>query len=543
MSKTRKVTVSGTSRTAPPPRKARRHAVPWHHLIALGLIAGVTLLAYSNTFHAPFHFDDQPSILLNPNVQVKSWSWDSFVRLVSNTYKESIRVFSFLTLALNYSLGGFNVFGYHVVNLLIHIASGMLLYGFLMMTFHLPSLRERYGPVAYRVALFASLIFVCHPVQTQSVTYIVQRMASLGGMFYLLTLVLYVKGRSARGLKRHVCFAGMVLSYLVGIFSKENVAIAPLFIALYELYFFQQFELGPKGKRFLLVAGSLLGCLGVLGFLLWGHRYIELTISGYEIRPFTLGERLLTQSRVVLYYVTLMAFPLPSRLNLDYDFPLSRFLIDPPTTLLSILIIAGLLIYSVWVAKKRPVLSYFVLWYFGNLVIESSVFPLELVYEHRLYLPAVGPFVLFSLLIVGLIERLRERSSVREAGSSPEGVKEGNVRAIGMIQKPRARLPEIVVFSTVILLLAGGSYGRNRLWNDDIELLLDNVEKSPRKARVHGNLAFAYFTAGIYDKALQTAQKAIDLDSTYAHAEPGLREVGGEGESHCLGEKVLRTRS
>jgi hypothetical protein len=412
MPKARKVVVPDRRTITGSSRKSRRQTVPWHHVIALGLIAGVSLLVYSNTFHAPFHFDDQPNILLNPNVQVKSWSWETFLRLVRNTYKESIRVFSFFTLALNYSLGGVNVFGYHVVNLLIHIASGMLLYSFLILTFQLPSLRERYGSVAYRVALFASLIFVSHPVQTQSVTYIVQRMASLGGMFYLLTLVLYIRGRLAGGLKRYVFFGAMGLSYLLGVFSKENVAIVPLFIALYEFYFFRQFELGPRGKKFLVVAGGLLCFLGALVFLLWGRRYIELSISGYGIRPFTLEERLLTQSRVVLYYLTLVVFPLPSRLNLDYDFPLSRSFVDPPTTLLSILIIVGLLIYGVWIAKKRPVLSYFIFWYFGNLVIESSVFPLEMVYEHRLYLPAVGPFVLFSLLIVGLIERLRNRSSL-----------------------------------------------------------------------------------------------------------------------------------
>ena len=90
--------------------------------------------------------------------------------------------------------------------------------------------------------------------------------------------------------------------------------------------------------------------------------------------------------------------------------------------------------------------------------------------------------------------------------------------ALGIAKRLRPRLPEIIIFSIVILLLAGGTYWRNRLWNDDIELLLDNVKKSPRKARVHGNLAFAYFTAGMYDKALRTAQKAIELDGTYAHA-------------------------
>jgi hypothetical protein len=120
-----------------------------------------------------------------------------------------------------------------------------------------------------------------------------------------------------------------------------------------------------------------------------------------------MSERVLTQSRVVLYYLTLLAFPHPSRLNLDYDFPISKTILDPPTTLISILIIAGLIGYSIWTAKKRPILSFCILWYFGNLVIESSIFPLEMVYEHRLYLPAVGPFVLFSLLVIRGVEKLK----------------------------------------------------------------------------------------------------------------------------------------
>jgi len=90
--------------------------------------------------------------------------------------------------------------------------------------------------------------------------------------------------------------------------------------------------------------------------------------------------------------------------------------------------------------------------------------------------------------------------------------------ALGIVKKLKPHLPEMVVFSIVILLLGGGAYWRNRLWNNEIELLLDNVRKSPQKARVHGNLAFAYFTAGMYDKALKAAQKAIELDATYAHA-------------------------
>jgi len=401
------------------PKEKKWCFVPIRHLVAVGLIVGVTLAAYSNTFHAPFHFDDLPNILENPDVQIKSLTWSHLTRLIQNTYKQSIRVFSYLTLAFNYYVGQTDVFGYHVVNVIVHIASGFFLYWFLILTFNLPSLREKYGAVSYKAALFASLIFISHPIQTQSVTYIVQRMASLGGMFYLLSMALYVKGRLSSGAPRGACFGGMVLTYLLGVFSKENVAILPVFVALYELTFIQAFDLSPKGRRGVMILIGALLVLGMFGFLIWGKRYIEVTIEGYTTRSFTMSERVLTQFRVVLYYLSLLIYPHPSRLNLDYDFPISKSILDPPTTLISILIIAGLIGFSIWTAKKRPVLSFWILWYFGNLVIESSIFPLEMVYEHRLYLPAVGPFVLFSLLAIRGLERLKHRVSSMKPVAEP----------------------------------------------------------------------------------------------------------------------------
>ena len=393
------------------PETGRKWQFSFRHLIAIGLIAGVALVAYSNTFHVPFHFDDRPNITQNPNVQIKVFTWDRMERLIKNTYKESIRFFSCFTLALNYYFGGFHVFGYHSVNFLVHIASGIFLYWFLLLTFNLPSLREKYGSLSYKVALFTSLIFISHPIQTQSVTYIVQRMSSMAGMFYLLSLVLYVKGRLSSGRPRVLYFGGMVLGYLLGVFSKENAAILPLFVALYEFYFFQKLDLSPRGKNILFTLIGILLVLGAFGFIIWGERYINITIEGYRYRTFTMSERVLTQSRIVLYYLTLLVFPHPSRLNLDYDFPISKTMLDPPTTLISIFIILGLIGYSIWSAKKKPVLSFFILWYFGNLVIESSIFPLEMVYEHRLYLPAVGPFVLFSLTVIRGVEKLKYKTS------------------------------------------------------------------------------------------------------------------------------------
>jgi hypothetical protein len=144
-----------------------------------------------------------------------------------------------------------------------------------------------------------------------------------------------------------------------------------------------------------------------VGMALFGMKYFVELVEGYKIRDFTLGERLLTQSRVVLYYLSLLVYPHPSRLNLDYDFPVSHSLLDPPTTLISLLAIAALLVLSVWKARESRLLSFSILWYFGNLAIESSIFPLEMVYEHRLYLPSVGPFLLFSLALILGLERAR----------------------------------------------------------------------------------------------------------------------------------------
>jgi hypothetical protein len=423
MSKGKKNQRLNKGKKIPLPPQPEKQSFPFYHLIAVALIVGLALLAYSNTFSVPFQFDDPVNITYNPNIQIKVFTWERWSQLIKNTYKESIRVFSYFTLALNYYFGGFDVFGYHLVNLVIHIASGIFLYWFLLLTFNLPSLKEKYSSISYKVALFTSLIFICHPIQTQSVTYIVQRMSSMAGMFYLLSMVLYIKGRLSLGRPRLFYFGGMVLSYLLGVFSKENAAILPLFVVLYEFYFFQNFDLSPSGRKIMFSLVAALLILGAFGFILWGRRYIDVIIEGYAYRTFTMSERVLTQFRVVLYYVTLLIYPHPSRLNLDYDFPISKTILDPPTTLISIFIIAGLIGYSIWTAKKRPVLSFCILWYFGNLVIESSIFPLEMVFEHRLYLPAVGPFVLFSLLTVRGIEKLKYKISFMKPATGVDKAK------------------------------------------------------------------------------------------------------------------------
>ena len=250
--------------TSPPPLSSPKllsapASSRWRHVFSVSLLIAFALIAYANTFHVPFVFDDEYNIIKNTSVHPNTFSLQWLHQLLQASFAESIRVFSYFTFALNYYFGGLNVFGYHLVNLLIHIGSGLILYWFLLLTFRLPPLRERYGSRAFPIALFSSLLFLCHPVQTQSVTYIVQRMASMAGLLYLLAMVLYVKGRLVSGVRRYLFFGGMFLTYLLGLFTKENVAILPLFIALYEFYFFQALEVSGKGRRALVYTDSITG--------------------------------------------------------------------------------------------------------------------------------------------------------------------------------------------------------------------------------------------------------------------------------------------
>ena len=520
--------------------------------MAIGLMAAIAFIAYSNTFHVPFQFDDYPNIVNELSIRLHTITFHWLGQLIKNI-KDSIRFFAYFTFALNYYFGKFDVFGYHLVNLLIHITSGILLYWLLLVTLNLPSLKERYGPIAFPIALFSTLLFISHPIQTQSVTYIVQRMASMAGMFYLLAMLLYVKGRLSLERKRSLFWAGAALSYLLGLFTKENVAILPLFIALYEFYFFQNFDLSTKRKKTLIYLVGAVLLLGVLGLLFWGKRYFDVIIEGYKIRDFTLTERLLTQFRVVLYYVTLLLYPHPSRFNLDHDFPLSKGTLDPPTTLLSILIVVGLIGYSIWTAKKRPLLSYCILWYFGNLVIESSIIPLEMVFEHRLYLPAIGPFVLFATLVVKGWEEIKERLRLRLRLRKDTTRTRLRAETSFGVQAPKTDMaggwrdyPLWGLFFVVTVLLVWGSYERNKVWRSEITLWEDCVKKSPNKNRPHYNLGLYYSKQGRHQEAIEAYKKALHIKPNdagmYHNMGVAYRKIGRYQEAIEAYQEAIRLK-
>jgi len=216
-------------------------------------------------------------------------------------------------------------------------------------------------------------------------------------------------------------------------------------------------------------------------FYLGGHP-IKSILSGYSHRDFTLWQRVLTEFRVIIFYISLLILPHPARLNLLHDFPISNSLIDPITTLLSFIVIAGLLIAAICLAKRERLLSFCVLCFLGNLVLESSVIGLEIIFEHRNYLPSM----FFILVLVSLLYRI-----------------------------PKLKWIGATFLFAVAITFCAWTYQRNIIWSDDVKLWQDCVKKSPNKPRQHYNLGVVLARKGNLDEAIEHYRRALSFKPDY----------------------------
>jgi Tfp pilus assembly protein PilF len=435
------------------------------------------VLIYSNTLQCPFFLDDLFNIPGNSHIRIKELNLKNIVTAGFNSYASS-RPVANISFALNYYFHKYEVRGYRSVNIAIHILTAIFIYLFVKGTLRSPALRDKYKDTNL-IAFFAAFLWLVHPVQAQTVTYIVQRMTSMAAMFYMLSFLLYVKGRFAvfAGKRSWAWFAGCILAWIMALGSKEIAATLPVFILLYEWYFFQDLSIGWLKRNARYIAG-IFAIFCLLGLVYLGKNPLERITGDYANRDFTITERLLTQFRVVIYYISLLIFPHPGRLNLDHYFAVSHSLIDPVTTLLCLVITVGFAGLAVYLAKGQRLLSFCILWFFGNLAIESSVLGLELVFEHRLYLPSIFVSVASVVLAYRFIK--------------PVWVK-------------------IMTLCIVAVLLGVWTYQRNSVYADAITLWQDCVTKSPQKYRPHATLGNALKDAGKITEAIEQFNKALEL--------------------------------
>lgn len=390
--------------------------------------------------------------------------------------------------ALNYYFHQYDVEGYHLVNIIIHILTGILLYLIVKITLNLPSLRSESKAFQW-IPLISALIWLIHPLHTQSVTYIVQRMNAMATLFYLLSILLYIRGRlTTEKRKKLALFGGCIVAGILALGSKEIAATLPVFILLYEWFFLQDLSSSWMRRHLLkFMVALVLLAMGV--FLIMGSDLFEQMLMRYQVYDFTPFERLLTEFRIVIFYISLLLFPHPSRLNLDHDFSISHSLFNPPTTIVSLLIILGLIGLAFYMAKKDRLLSFCILWFLGNLVIESTVIGLEIVYEHRTYLPSVFSITLVVILLYRFLKPLWLK---------------------------------VAMLCLVITFFSQWTYQRNKVWGDELTLWADSTKKSPNKARPHVNLGVALSDRGRTEEAVDHFSKALKFMPNHAEAQNNL---------------------
>jgi tetratricopeptide (TPR) repeat protein len=515
-------------------------------VVQLAIVAVIGLLAYSNTFHAPFVFDDESSILENPAIK----SLTAFL-LDGAGYRYNPRRFiGYLTIALNYRLGGLDVTGYHIFNLTVHILSAWLVYALVRLTLRTPFFGGRdegrgtrdenplfLGPrTSNLVPFLAALLFVAHPVQTQAVTYVVQRLASLAAMFYLASLVLYALARlrqEAAGTFRDV---GVCLYYLLSLLAailamktKEIAFTLPLIVCLYEFSFFG----ATMRKRLLFLAPPLFTLVIVpLGLIHKGKPIGEflsdVSEMARESHLISRGDYLLTQFRVIVTYLRLLVLPVNQ--NLDYDYPVYTSLLNPAVlaSFLLLLSLFGLAIYlyrrsgTVGDSRLLPVgqgggkgttsdpglrlVAFGIIWFFVTLSVESSIIPItDVIFEHRLYLPSVGLICAVAVLALLVARRYSSRAWP-------------------------------LVWGAVVIALCFATWQRNQVWGSVAGLWRDCIVKSPEKVRPYNNLANALTAQGRVDEAIELLGVALKLKPDSAST---LRNLGAALEKKGLVEDAI----
>jgi len=471
----RKANIPEEQQGQPIPQSQKSRSAIIESLLYLSF-ASVAFLLYSNTFQSPLIFDDWIHIEANRHIQISSLSWDSILDAGTNSPLR-YRPVAYITLALNYYFNGFNLAGYHFVNILIHLATGIFLYMFLGTTLSLQQVRQKTGHAGW-LPFTVAMIWLVYPLHVQSVTYIIQRMNSLAAMFYILSMLLYARARLAEGWgKQAILLLGSLCSGCLALGSKENAATLPFFILLYEWFFFQDLSFVWFRKRILPILGVCVLLVGLAMLFLGPHPFAAIQ-NAYGGRDFTMAQRVLTEFRVVIYYISLLLFPHPARLNIDHDFQLSLSLFDPPSTVLSLGLLLGLLVFAIKFAKKERVIAFSILWFLGNLVIESSVIGLEIIFEHRTYLPSM----LAVLAIVLFCNRVVTK-----------------------------KWQKVFLAILIVVLFSAWTHQRNMVWQDEITLRRDAVAKSPTKPRALAILANALERNHIYDEAAYYYNETLNL--------------------------------
>ena len=440
------------------------------------LIIAAGLLAYHNSFSGALVYDDPVFWANSPQVR-ELWSpW----KILTHSWRPIV----FLSFAMNYALGGLNPWGYHLFNVAVHILAGLTLYGVMRRTL-----------ISEWLAAAVALIWLVHPLQTESVTYIWQRCELLMGLFYLLTL--YCVIRSTNSTRSLWWQAAAVVSCALGMASKEVMVTAPVVVMLYDRIFLAE-SWREVGQRRWTMYACLAATWLVLPFVEANALEVVRRNAGFEFKAYTPLQYALTQLGVILHYLRLAFWPEP--LCLDYGWGFGWALAQRPADVLpGLLSVSGLLTATAWALWRKPALGFLGVWFFLILAPTSSFYSTsDLIVEHRMYLSLAA---VVATVVIGVFALGNRLFSKRQ--------KLGRLLGWGTCG--------IAVFS-----LTSGTIQRNLDYRSELLIWQDTVNKCPNNPRAHYNLGNALLNTGRFKEASAHWEQAVRIKPDYPAAQNNL---------------------
>ncbi|MGA1979314.1 MAG: tetratricopeptide repeat protein [Sedimentisphaerales bacterium] len=471
------------------------------------IIIGV--LAYSNSFSGPFIFDDIPNIVENPNIR-QLWPLTVSMSAPAQSGLSGRPILS-LSFALNYALGEYRVWGYHLVNLTIHILAALTLYGIVRITLLTDRLKEKFGQYSASLACITAAIWLVHPIQTESVSYIVQRAESLMGLLYLLTV--YTAARSMQ--PKHSIFWPIcsVVFCAIGMATKEVMATAPVMVLFYDRTFVACSFLSALKKRWPLYLSLSVTWLVLAVAVASGSSSDTIGFS-IKTTPFDYA---MNQFVAVAKYIKLSFWP--ARLCLYYSSPIIRLwdLILPP-----MLLIIAIATVALWGFVKNRVWSYPIVWFFTILAPTSSFVPIaDIMFEHRVYLSLAG-LVIPAVMAGFLLLRFALKRTDLSKTTSWLG---------------------LCIAAAVIIALTTRTIYRNRDYHSALSIWQSVVEAVPTSYNGYTNLGGELQKQGKIEQAIDCYLKTLSIkpDDIKAHHNLGsiLKARGQLDESAYHYRQVL----
>lgn len=436
--------------------------------LTLAALFTIAIVIYYPALNGGFYHDDLPNLVFNEKVQIDSLSIESIKEAATSSSSGTLkRPISMGTFGLNYYFFGDSPLSFKLTNVFLHAITATLI---LFISYHLRSLTStnKSANTHFIIAVFVSYIWLVHPLHVSTVAYIVQRMAILSTLFSLLAILFYLIGRTriisdAKNASKYFFFC--LIAILLGIYSKENAILTPIFILLIEAIIFFPRTNSEKFKKYAGISISIFAAATFITILIFQSDIYEfLSQWYYTTREFTLSERLYTQARIIIYYIKWLFFPDIHELGLFHDdIPLSSSLTSPITTLLSIIALSLIVGLAIKIRRNFPLISLGIGWFFIGHLLESTIIPLEMIYEHRNYLPSVGLIIAAIDIANRIFHRLKKLKKY-----------------------------SIVIAASIIVIFSVVTLTRASQWSDPLSFAYFEAQHHPNSLRANHSLGLEY---------------------------------------------------